>query len=134
MDSNRAAVRRDDIDMMGEREILEAKLGRDQAHRDLHVIDIAYGLDDADELHRHHMHDHRVASRPLAASRATVDPAIVLFPARRPGSSFSPRRPATHVEKPPYHSLLPERTRGAEPTREIGRAPSELQSLMRISY
>src|SRR3546814_5471730 len=30
MDSNRAAVRRDDIDMMGEREILEAKLGRDQ--------------------------------------------------------------------------------------------------------
>src|SRR3546814_12178170 len=43
MDSNRAAVRRDDIDMMGEREILEAKLGRDQAHRDLHVIDIAYG-------------------------------------------------------------------------------------------
>src|SRR3546814_5455698 len=88
------------------------------------------------------MHDHRVASRPLAASRATVDPAIVLFPARRPGSSFSPRRPATHVEKPPYHSLLPERKRGAEPTRvdnpeSDGRSEehtSELQSLMRISY
>src|SRR3546814_21029453 len=90
---------------------------RDHAHRDLTVIDMAYGLDDVNELHRHHMHDHRVASRPLAASRATVDPAIVLFPARRPGSSFSPRRPATHVEKPPYHSLLPERKRGAEPTR-----------------
>ena len=103
MDADRVAAHGEDIDMMRQREILEAEIGGDVRHRGHQIVDALHRFDDADELHRHSMHPHRAATRPRAASQATVAPAVALSPALGRGGGFSRRRPALLVTEAQYH-------------------------------
>ncbi len=100
---DRVAARRDDVDMVRQREILEADLGRYRGHRQGEIIGASDRFDGVHEMRRQCVQAHRPASRPQAAPQATGYPTVALSGTYRPNDGFSGRRPATPVIKAQYH-------------------------------
>ena len=84
------------------------------------VVGIVHRLDDADDLHRHHLDAHRATTQPRAASQATCSPAAVLSPLLDRPNGFSRREPANLGTLAPYHTRLARRKRALATGPPIG--------------
>ena len=104
VEADGASARRDDVDMMRQREILKTELIRHRRRGGDKIVRVCDGLDDAHELRRHTVHAHKTALRSPAVSQATACPAIALSLYFGSSTGVSRQCATTHVIKMSYHN------------------------------